>query len=163
MERQRRQELADRRIEPIVAELRLEFARQEREELLEYLAQSQPPSIESEETNPMRALVQEHYLPAGLQDSQDSEMVLQRVCDEFHLTAENLFAKNREIAVARARHVLMFLLYVDTKLSYPDIGSMLGGRDHTTVMHGVAKIETAITEDRQLEEQVKRIRSKYKN
>lgn len=42
----------------------------------------------------------------------------------------------------RARQVAMYLLKKELGLTYVEIGNLLGGRDHTTVMHGVDKIES---------------------
>jgi chromosomal replication initiator protein len=56
--------------------------------------------------------------------------------------------------VARPRQVAMYLSKQLTPKSLPDIGRRFGGRDHTTVLHAVRKIEKAIGEDNALSDEV---------
>ena len=46
--------------------------------------------------------------------------------------------------MVRPRHVAMFLLKKELGLTFVEIGNLLGGRDHTTVMHGVDKVESML-------------------
>ncbi len=46
--------------------------------------------------------------------------------------------------MVRARQVAMYVLKKDLKLTFVEIGNILGGRDHTTVMHGVEKVEKMV-------------------
>lgn len=64
--------------------------------------------------------------------------VLQRVCDETGYTVEELRAPRRgPRELMHARQWAMALLRETGRFSYPQIGAYLGGRDHTTVLHGV--------------------------
>ena len=65
-------------------------------------------------------------------------------------------------ALARARQIAMYLCRELTDLSLPKIGSRFGGRDHTTVMHSVKKIDTKMGEDRQLFDQVTELTNRIK-
>jgi chromosomal replication initiator protein len=56
----------------------------------------------------------------------------------------------------------MFILKQDLALSYTEIGNILGGRDHTTIMHGVEKIEGLLT-DKIFSEEILGIKSLLKN
>jgi chromosomal replication initiator protein len=47
----------------------------------------------------------------------------------------------RDANLVKARQIAMFILKQDLSLSFTEIGNILGGRDHTTIMHGVGKIE----------------------
>lgn len=89
------------------------------------------------------------------------ERITTLVCDLFGMSREEVENGGRQVAVARARHVLMYLLYSDTPLSYPAVGERLGGRDHTTVMHGVSKLTEELETDSELQEVVRYIRSQY--
>jgi chromosomal replication initiator protein len=60
--------------------------------------------------------------------------------------------------VALPRQVAMFLIREETESSLPEIGEILGGRDHTTVMYGCDKIGDLIETDDGLRRQVKAIR-----
>ena len=53
----------------------------------------------------------------------------------------------RARAVARPRQIAMYLSKQLTSRSLPEIGRTFGGRDHTTVMHAVSRIESLIVED----------------
>jgi chromosomal replication initiator protein len=63
------------------------------------------------------------------------------VAEHFKLKQADLLSERRTRAVARPRHVAMYLAKQLTTRSYPDIGRRFGGRDHTTVLHAVKRIE----------------------
>ena len=67
--------------------------------------------------------------------------------EHFGLKQQDLLCERRTRAVARPRHVAMYLAKSLTTRSYPDIGRRFGGRDHTTVLHAVRRIETLKGED----------------
>ena len=69
------------------------------------------------------------------------------VCDHYALKQADLISPKRTRAVARPRQVAMWLSKTLTTRSYPDIGRRFGGRDHTTVLHGVRTIEKMKGED----------------
>lgn len=62
----------------------------------------------------------------------------------FGLAPEALFGKKRDKSVALARHVAMYLMREEMDASWTDIGRALGGRDHSTVLHGHHKISSEI-------------------
>lgn len=72
-------------------------------------------------------------------------------------TMQDLCSKNRNKEVAEARHLAMFLMKKLTGKSLRDIGAFLGGRDHSTVMHGLQKIEENMKEDDSLLAKVQRL------
>jgi chromosomal replication initiator protein len=63
------------------------------------------------------------------------------VCHHFHIRSTDLTSKDRHKTVAFARHVAMYLCKQRLKCSFPELGRAFGGRDHTTVMSAVRKIE----------------------
>jgi chromosomal replication initiator protein len=69
------------------------------------------------------------------------------VADHYGLKQQDLLCERRTRALARPRHVAMFLAKALTTRSYPDIGRRFGGRDHTTVLHAVKRIEALKAED----------------
>jgi len=79
--------------------------------------------------------------------------IQRRVADYYNLRLADLLSARRARVVARPRQVAMYLSKQLTTRSLPEIGRKFGGRDHTTVMHAVRKIEelkiadTAIRED----------------
>ena len=58
--------------------------------------------------------------------------------------------ERRTRSVARPRQIAMYLCKQLTTRSYPDIGRRFGGRDHTTVLHAVKKIDQLMAEDEQI-------------
>jgi chromosomal replication initiator protein len=73
---------------------------------------------------------------------------IQKVTSEYYgLKQADLLSERRTRAVARPRQVAMWLCKQHTTRSYPDIGRRFGGRDHTTVLHAVRKIEELIGAD----------------
>lgn len=69
------------------------------------------------------------------------EDIQRAVCHHFHLRSTDLTSKDRHKSVAFARHVAMYLCKQRLKCSFPELGRAFGGRDHTTVMSAVRKIE----------------------
>lgn len=88
------------------------------------------------------------------------ELVLQAVCSHFRISLAELVGPGRRREVVVPRQVAMYLLRDELGLSLVEIGQRLGGRDHTTVLHGVEKIEQQLTEDEQLRGEVLALRAR---
>ena len=71
------------------------------------------------------------------------EAVLQAICDYYGISRPMLLSKSREMTVAQARQVAMYLLREDAGLSATQVGQELA-RDHSTVLHGHARIASAL-------------------
>lgn len=71
------------------------------------------------------------------------DAVVQAICDYYGLPRQVLLGKSREMTVAQARQVAMFLLREDAGLTATQVGQELG-RDHSTVLHGHARITSAL-------------------
>lgn len=65
--------------------------------------------------------------------------VINAVCNYYNIKPTQLKGSKREASLVRSRHICMFLLK-ELGLTFVEIGNLLGGRDHTTVMHAVEKI-----------------------
>lgn len=79
------------------------------------------------------------------------EQVLAAVSHAFGVAVEALQGKRREKDVVLPRQVAMYLMRQETGASLAEIGAHLGGRDHSTVLHGCAKIETLLPSDVRLQ------------
>ncbi|MGM9971631.1 MAG: chromosomal replication initiator protein DnaA [Anaeroplasmataceae bacterium] len=66
------------------------------------------------------------------------------VADFYHISVEDLISKKRTSNLVTPRHICMYLLKSKYNLPYKKIGTILGGKDHSTVMSGCAKIEQEI-------------------
>ncbi len=70
--------------------------------------------------------------------------IIKRVCDFYGIKTTQIKGPKRDASLVRARQIAMYLLKKELGLTLAEIGHVLGGRDHTTVMHGVGKIELLI-------------------
>lgn len=86
------------------------------------------------------------------------EEIKRRVADYYHLRMTDLVSARRARAVARPRQVAMFLCKTLTSKSLPEIGRGFGGRDHTTVIHAIKKIEELRSTDAQINEDIENLR-----
>jgi len=82
------------------------------------------------------------------------EKIIQLVATEWQTTVDALLGRDRSQKIAEPRQVAMYLLRKETDASLPQIGEALGGRDHTTVMYAIQKIENEMTTKRELEKRV---------
>jgi chromosomal replication initiator protein len=83
--------------------------------------------------------------------------------DHFALKQSDLLSERRTRSVARPRQVAMWLCKQHTTRSYPDIGRRFGGRDHTTVLHAVKKIEELMQIDDQIARDVEALTRKLRS
>ncbi|HEU0021054.1 MAG TPA: chromosomal replication initiator protein DnaA, partial [Dehalococcoidia bacterium] len=84
----------------------------------------------------------------------DPERIIEEVSHHFKVTDHELLGKGRTRKVAQARQVAMYLLMYELEMSPTQVGRLLGGRDHATVIHGAGKINGEINEDNQLRQDV---------
>ncbi len=87
------------------------------------------------------------------------EAIVHAVAAYYHISVEELRSKTRRRNVAHPRQIAMYLLREETNLSFPQIGNLLGGRDHTTVMHGYEKVLQWLTTQPQLNRELQEIRT----
>jgi chromosomal replication initiator protein len=82
------------------------------------------------------------------------EEIQKLVASRYNVSRADILSERRTAAVVKPRQIAMYLAKALTPRSLPEIGRRFGGRDHTTVLHAVRKIEKAITEDRSLHDEV---------
>ena len=82
------------------------------------------------------------------------EEIQKRVAEHFNVRVSDMHSDRRSRAVARPRQVAMYLAKQLTPRSLPEIGRKFGGRDHTTVMHAVRKVEELRSVDPNFSEDV---------
>ncbi len=85
--------------------------------------------------------------------------VVDRVAEFYSISEESIYEKTRRREVVRPRQVIMYLLREDFRISYPSIGTKLGGRDHTTVIHSCEKIKRELVVDSTLAKEIQSIRA----
>ncbi|MFQ5533818.1 MAG: chromosomal replication initiator protein DnaA [Sphingomonadales bacterium] len=84
--------------------------------------------------------------------------IQRKVADYFNLRLTDLLSARRARAVARPRQVAMYLAKQLTSRSLPEIGRKFGGRDHTTVMHAVKRIDELRELDAELDKDIDHLR-----
>ncbi|AMJ63843.1 chromosomal replication initiator protein DnaA [Bosea sp. PAMC 26642] len=82
------------------------------------------------------------------------EDIQKLVATRYNVSRADILSERRTAAVVKPRQIAMYLSKALTPRSLPEIGRRFGGRDHTTVLHAVRKIEKQITEDRSLHDEV---------
>ena len=82
------------------------------------------------------------------------EEIQRKVSEHYNIRLSDMIGPKRVRTIARPRQVAMHLAKVLTTRSLPEIGRRFGGRDHTTIMHGVRKIEELRATDSQLAEDI---------
>jgi chromosomal replication initiator protein len=87
-----------------------------------------------------------------------AELITNTTADYFGLAPELLLGKRRDKTIAFARQVAMYLLREEMDFSWTDIGRVLGGRDHSTVLHGYDKIAGEIEASSALRRDILEIR-----
>lgn len=84
--------------------------------------------------------------------------IQRKVADHYNIRMTDMHSARRARNVARPRQVAMYLAKQLTSRSLPEIGRKFGGRDHTTVMHAVRKIDELMNEDPQIAQDVEVVR-----
>ena len=69
------------------------------------------------------------------------QLILDVVSEHFHVTTDMIISKSRSSEIVRPRQIAMYLCKNMTDASLEYIGSLLGGRDHSTIIHGIKKID----------------------
>ncbi|MDB5511907.1 MAG: chromosomal replication initiator protein DnaA [Enterovirga sp.] len=82
------------------------------------------------------------------------EDIQKLVASRYNVSRSDILSERRTAAVVKPRQIAMYLSKVLTLRSLPEIGRRFGGRDHTTVLHAVRKIEKALEGDTMLSEEV---------
>jgi chromosomal replication initiator protein len=82
------------------------------------------------------------------------EDIQKKVASHYNIKVSDMFSARRSRAVARPRQVAMYIAKRLTSKSLPEIGRKFGGKDHTTVMHAVKRVEELTVEDKDFAEDV---------
>ena len=91
------------------------------------------------------------------------EDILNAVSSHFSVDPDMLTGRQRDKLTSRARHIAMYLLREEAKLSLGAIGTILGGKGRSTVLHGYHRISSTLDGDVQLREDIADIRAALRN
>ena len=88
------------------------------------------------------------------------ESILESAAAYFGVTPEELTGRNRSARIALQRQLVMYVMREETDASLPQIGQALGGRDHTTIIHGCEKVSTELDGNQDLNRQLNELRNR---
>ncbi|MDO8658820.1 MAG: chromosomal replication initiator protein DnaA [Candidatus Levybacteria bacterium] len=91
------------------------------------------------------------------------QIILKSVADFYSISLADLVKRSRKKEIVKPRQIAMFLLREETKLSFPEIGQKLGGRDHSTVIHACEKIKNEVSVDDPLKQELVLIKERVYN
>lgn len=95
--------------------------------------------------------------------SQLSEQkIINTVADYYNLTPSQITGKVRTGQVTLARHISMYLIRKHLDVSLQKVGQMFGGKDHTTVMSGISKVDKELKTNKQLQDAINELEAKLK-
>jgi len=100
------------------------------------------------------------YLDAAKEN--EPEKIIEIIAEFFNLTKEDILNEKRTKNVALARQIVMYFLRHYLNLPLKQIGKILGGKDHSTVIHGIEKVEELIEKDEIFKENIVEIERKLK-
>ena len=90
------------------------------------------------------------------------QKIINVVADYYNLVPSQLVGKVRTGQLALARHVAMYLIRLNIDVPLSKIGNMFGGRDHTTVMNGILKVENMLKTDESLKAAIEELQRRIK-
>jgi chromosomal replication initiator protein len=91
------------------------------------------------------------------------DLILNSVAGTTGISIAEIKGDKRTRPIVQARHIAMYLARELTDTSLPKIGERFGGRDHTTVMHGVKSIAKQMAEDRDIYNLVQQLTTRIKS
>lgn len=86
--------------------------------------------------------------------------IIESVSDHYDVTVLDLVSHRRDGRIMTPRHVAMYLARNMTTKSLPEIGRLMGGRDHSTICHGIKRIEGLIERDQDFASDLEVLRQK---
>ncbi len=88
--------------------------------------------------------------------------ILEKVCGHYHVTQQNVFSKSRKRDYVIVRQVSMYLAQKYTKMPAARIGQLIGGRDHSTVIHSCSTVEQRLKVDKSFSAELSSIENSFK-
>jgi chromosomal replication initiator protein len=147
------------------------------DEVLEYIARNRKTSVRQLEGAVIKLLAyssltrreitldlaREALGSGGEEDEEEAdrttpEEIRRHTAEEWDVTVDGLTSKRRTRNLTVPRQVAMYLIKTSLDLPYTEIGELFGGRDHSTVIHSVNKVEAEMASDGDFRERVRRLR-----
>ena len=90
------------------------------------------------------------------------QKIINVVADYYNLTPSQITGKVRTGQISLARHIAMWLIRKHLDIPLKKIGDMFGGKDHTTVMSGISKVDKELKTNKQLQEAINQLEERLK-
>jgi chromosomal replication initiator protein len=88
--------------------------------------------------------------------------ILEKVCQHYNVSPQNIFSKSRKREYVLARQISMYLAQKFTKMPTSRIGQLIGGRDHSTVIHSCTAIEQRLKVDKAFMDEMNSIETSFR-
>ena len=88
--------------------------------------------------------------------------ILETVCNHFGVSQQNVFSKSRKRQLVQVRQISMYLAQKYTKMPASRIGQLIGGRDHSTVLHSCSAVEQRLKVDKAFMNEISSIENSFK-
>ncbi|MCK5080586.1 MAG: chromosomal replication initiator protein DnaA [Candidatus Moranbacteria bacterium] len=103
----------------------------------------------------------EDLISSNRQNKVTPKVLVKAIADFFNIKSQEIMGSCRKKTVIKPRQLAFYLLREDLSLSFTEIGSFLGGKNHSTVMYSHKKIIGELKNNKFLQDQIKFIREKY--
>ena len=98
------------------------------------------------------------FVNKGMGEKNNIQRIQRIVAEYYQISVEDIRSKKRNSNISNPRQIAMYLCRTMTDESFPRIGIEFGGKDHSTVMHSVEKIEKEIKENKDLANQIEKLK-----
>lgn len=98
----------------------------------------------------------------SLSSTLNEQKIINVVSDYYNLTPSQLTGRIRTGQIALARHIAMYLIRITLDIPLKKIGDMFGGKDHTTVMSAVQKVDNGLKTDTELKSAIEELQKRIK-
>ena len=88
--------------------------------------------------------------------------ILEKVCQHYGVSQQNVFSKSRKREFVQVRQISMYLAQKYTKMPASRIGQLIGGRDHSTVLHSCSAVEQRLMVDKSFNAEISSIENSFK-
>ena len=88
--------------------------------------------------------------------------ILEKVCNHYNVSQQNVFSKSRKRDYVMVRQISMYLAQKYTKMPASRIGQLIGGRDHSTVIHSCSTVEQRLKVDKSFSAELSSIENSFK-
>ncbi len=102
----------------------------------------------------------QNFIFPGTSNEITPQLIMEVVAEHFDITVDQIMSKDRSKEISNPRQIVMYLCKSMTSLPLDSIGKLIGGRDHSTIIHGTNKVRKEYNENESFRQTVDAIRKK---